>query len=736
MTISAADITKIQNDIKKIILNKVKLNQLKISDINSGLSDLTNADIEKIKAQTSSEVTDADIDSIFNDLKIDFNDEFDWKKYADSINKEHKNENSSIFDQLSNDSSDDELSLMQLFNAVLSDDDVFKQIDSGKKNDDGTVSGKGDGEISAEELQAYFEELAAADEDASSISLSDFGNFFAKKNENASKEDKIDFADAAKKAEEDYNKKKKESDETDKTDESTGGGGVGGGGSIGGGGGISPTSPTTPKDDGSQNPTDGKENAPEPFPNKIDPATLPTRDKEAYISYSISNLKDLTDLDSSKLIADVTTGENPISGMQNISQEDRTRLQEAASAKETAKTDMDKAREAAEKNKSEAFEYIENYKTATETLTTAEEEVNDSTALVETYTTQQQTLEQTIQGIDGSISALEGQIQSVPELSADATEEEKNQRLEIINSNKAIENQIKQLKEQKTQAEEQKAEIDKNLEEANTNLDKSKEALNQATEALEQAKLALEQVEDKKTVEEDEYLKSIDAFNEAGNKYNTVKNEIMQKIQEEVAKQGEAVVNNRKEEDAKVEPPSLKDDPLALKSAKILDEIERMKAGTLKPESASKEAKELMEKYNKLDDKQKALIKAAYGDEYSFLATMSVLGSESFSEKEKYNDVFFNSQYLTTLYNELEKIGLTPESSDFKEKVADVLKNIDTSKLTSSETIFQYFTMAGIANGGNLAVTILSKESAYSGEENYNKLINLVTMLRNFSWEE
>lgn len=729
MTISAAEISKIQNDIKKIILNKVKLNQLKISDITSGLSDLSNADIEKIKARNSNEVTDADINSIFDDFKIDFSDNFNWEKYANSINKEHDGKNSSIFDRIADNSSDDELSLMQIFNAVLSNDDVFKQIDAGTEDENGKVSGKGDGQISAEELQAYFEELAAADEDAGSISLDDFGNFFAKKNEEADKEDKIDFADAAKKAEEEYNTKKKESEKTDKTGGSDGTGGIGGGGTT-------PVSPAAPKNDSQETPADDKEQAPEPFPKKVDPSTLPTSDKEKYISYSISNLKDLTDLDSSKLTGDVKSGENPISGMANISEEDRQKLQQAASAKETAKTDMETAKEAAEKNKSEAFEYIENYKTATETLTTAEEEVNDSTALVETYTSEQQTLEQTIQGMDESISALEGQIQQVPDLPADATEEQKNQRLEIINSNKAIENQIKQLKEQKTQAEEQKAQIDSSLEEATANLEAAKTAFEEATQALEEAKLALEEVKDKQTDEEKNYLKSIETFNKAGSEYNTVKNEIMQKIQQEVKEQGETVVNNRKEEDTKVEAPSLKDDPLALKSAKILDEIERMKSGALKPENASSEARELMEKYNKLDDKQKALIKAAYGDEYSFLATMSVLGSEDFSDKEKYNDVFFNSQYLTTLYTELEKIGLTPDSQDFSEKVAAVLKKIDTSKLTSSEPIFQYFTMAGIANGGNLAVTILSKEDKYAGEENYKKLINLVTMLRNFSWEE
>lgn len=501
---------------------------------------------------------------------------FNWEKYAQALTSK-KGEGAEANAIQEFDGSEEEQAFLEVLNAVYENEEVFKGTDSNS-----------DGILSANELETYFEGLSGFDKDSGTLSLKDFAKFFQNK--------EISFEDTL----ETSNEAVKEAKEA----EAAAAAGASGGGYSPGGGSYIPKNKDTGKDEA------------KPV-EKVDPKTLDYVGSVNYVSKSTANTLDIAEMNSKSLSS---AENNPLLNMSTISLEDRQKLIDAANAKETAAGEVETAKTALGDTDTANVDAIEAYQTAVETKALAQEAVNNTKAQQEACNIQIQNIESRVTTIDGNIATLEGKLNQISVDESGTEEEVAKARAKAEAERNAIREQIASLQSEKASLEAQKGQLDAQKANLDTQLGTQEEALTAAETSETETKAKVDELQATMTQEEQVYMNSVTKLQEASNKYNEVKNEIMTKSNAEAKETYNSLETKAKAEEGKslytFSIPNQND----LKVKSVFEELHGVKDGK---EPTSPEAKAALEKYNKLSDEDKAKLIKLYGSEDKLMSVLA-----------------------------------------------------------------------------------------------------------------
>ena len=600
--------------------------------------------------------------SLFKNFKLSFGNNFNWSKYATSATNKLKNaseDTTSLFSDISSlsESQKNERNLDEVFEVLLSNQEILDGIDA---NDDLTVE--------VDEIKNFFANLAGSDGNADDLTMDDFSKFlydkYGVKNENFLN-DEIEKLTAELAALE-------EAEEAPTSPGSS-----------------SPTGPTNP------NNTDGDDTAKfDPFPKQRDLKNASGSEIQEFVSDSVNNLKSLSGLKSSDLAKEFGDSGTDLSLMDTISQESRTKLQQAAAEKETANTEMTSAKEALSQSTEEAdqeiTEKINNVASCTETYSSAQEQYNSTQAVYDSCSQQISDFEASISTVEGSISDLQGQIKPVPQEKRDSKTREvtnRNEIAQVIAANNALKAQIAELEAEKADLEAQKAEVvdeqtklEPVLEEQKTAVETAQEQLKTAQEELEAAKTKLTEEQGALTELQQTYMDSVTKYQEASEKYNTVKAEVMTEINSENKENAKKADDKLKKEQTDVTKPKITDENYEQYHA--MNQLNDVLENKIQPSALEGQAKELWEQYqnNFKTDSDKETIDVLFGSKQAFFATVMAFGDASTGLKDSsdkeitFKDMLLNPDNYKGLSTQIAQLKPDKDGKYNKDEIKKVLE--------------------------------------------------------------
>ena len=208
----------------------------------------------------------------------------------------------------------------------------------------------------------------------------------------------------------------------------------------------------------------------------------------------------------------------------------------------------------------------------------------------------------------------------------------------------------------------------------------------------------------------------------------------MANVNKEIKEEGEKAVELRKENDSKVETPTLDDATKDILTTK--DELQLLSKGEIKSDQVDETTNALWEKYSAFTDKQKEDLIKVYGSEENFFNFLAVVKQCEGKLKDddgnnlSLSEVFLNPEGYSDLAKNVEKYIVKDgeEEKYDQNKVLEDLNNLNISTADDIAKMLAYFSMLGDEGkeylGANFADTIYDNNLTEEEMDNFVKVLS------------